>query len=539
MKAIIIDDELHVREAIQLLANWKNLGIDYILEASDGEEAIGLILEHRPEIIITDMMMPKKNGVALLQWLQEQGSKSKIIVISGFDDYNLMRTAIHHKSFDYILKPINENILNQTIENAINDWYQDEQERNLKHRNNMKLNETINIYYDNLFTYLLEKSTNYTHIYKKIKDEFKLRNQIEYQIVIVYLNTYAKERFHGNMDLFYFSLLNIFNEYLQKDSSGIAFRNLNKDNEIILLIWNDLDNIKYTIKKMYMSVYNTLNISCIFAIGIRSEFDSNLYLPYKNAAKVLNQENLININGMIPIFDSHDNSPSKLIHVLDYSQDIGLAIYSGNEKYLTEILNQIFMTLKINKYISIEQLEIWEKEFQILKNHWLDGINFKSDDINDDGIIFWDELGTISIEKFEQAKRRQFSLLFSIYQRDKNNKDKKIIDEIKQFIEGNYQHDIKLHHISERFYFSREYISRKFKQEYNENITDYIVSIRITKAKELLTHSNLSIREISNLVGYQDEKYFSKVFKKYERLTPNDYRKKRMKNEAVFKGANS
>lgn len=527
MKAIIIDDELHVREAIQLLANWKQHGIDNILEASDGEEAIGLILEHRPEIIITDMMMPRKDGVALLQWLQEQGSKSKIIVISGFDDYNLMRTAIHHKSFDYILKPINENILNQTLENAINDWQQDEQERNIKLKNNMKLNETINIYYDNLFTYLLEKSTNHTHINKKIKDEFKLNNQIECQIVIVYLNTYAKERFHGNMDLFYFSLLNIFNEYLQKNNSGIAFRNLNKDNEIIILVWNDLDNIKYTIKKMYMSVYETLNLSCIFAIGIKSEFESNLHLPYKTASNVLKQVNLNNMCGMIPIFDSHDISTCKLVHLLDYSQDIGFAIDSGNEKHLTDILNQIFMSLKINKYISLEQLEIWEKEFQILKNHWLDELDINSDDIRDDRIIYWDELGTISIEKFEQEKRRQFAKLFFLYHKDRINKDKKIIDEIKQFLEDNYQHDIKLHHISERFYFSREYISRKFKQEFNENITDYIVNIRMTKAKELLAYSNLSIRQISNLVGYQDEKYFSKVFKKYEGFTPNDYRKSR------------
>lgn len=400
MKVIIIDDELHVREAIQLLANWKQHGIDNILEASDGEEAIGLILEHRPEIIITDMMMPRKDGVALLQWLQEQGSNSKTIVISGFDDYNLMRTAIHYRSFDYILKPINENILNQTLENAIYDWHQDEQERNIKLRNNMKLNETINIYYDHLFTYLLEKSTNHTHIYKKIKDEFKINDQIECQIVIVYLNTYAKERFHGNMDLFYFSLLNIFNEYLQKNNSGIAFRNLNKDNEIIILVWSDLDNIKYTIKKMYMSVYDTLNLPCIFAIGIKSEFDSNLHLLYKTASNVLKQVNLNNINEMLPIFDSHDISTCKLVHLLDYSQDIGFAIDSGNEKHLTDILNQIFKILKINKYISLEQLEIWEKEFQILKNHWLDEINFKSDDNSDDRIIFWDKRGTISIEKF-------------------------------------------------------------------------------------------------------------------------------------------
>lgn len=529
MKAIIIDDEAHVREAVQLLAKWKRYGIDTILEASDGEEAMELIIRYRPEIIITDMMMPKKDGVALLQWMQKQGYKSKIIVISGFDDYQLMRTAIHYSSYDYILKPIDEKILNQTLENAVNDWHRDEQERNIKLKNSMELNEAKNIYLDHLFTHLLgESSSNHTYIYKKVKEDFKLDSQTECQAVIVYLNTRAKEKYQGNMDLFYFSLLNIFNEYLRKHDMGIAFRNLNKESEIVLLGWKDLDHFKHMIKKIYKAVFDTLKLSCIFAMGTRGEF-ANLHQSYETALNVLNKVNLINMSGMLPIFNENDLSTAKLIHLLDYSKEIGLAMYSGNEKHMIDTLNEVFMTLKTNQHISLEQLEVWEREYLILKNQWLDEIDIKSGDIRDERIIFWDERGNISIEKFEEEKRRQFATLFSVYHKEKIKKEKNIIYEIKQFLEQNYQKDVKLHHISERFFLSREYISRKFKQEYNENITDYMVKIRMGKAKEFLAYSNLPIREISNMVGYQDEKYFSKVFKKYEGFTPNDYRKSRIK----------
>ncbi|MGK0700807.1 helix-turn-helix domain-containing protein [Priestia flexa] len=88
----------------------------------------------------------------------------------------------------------------------------------------------------------------------------------------------------------------------------------------------------------------------------------------------------------------------------------------------------------------------------------------------------------------------------------------------------NYDRDVKLQEIAERFYLSREYISRKFKQEFQENISDYIVKVRMTKAKSLLKNEQLKIYEVANMIGYQDDKYFRKVFKKLEGLTPNEYR---------------
>lgn len=122
MKAIIVDDEKHVRDGLQLLANWKENGIDTIYEAEDGDEAIMLIKQHRPEIIFTDMAMPKKDGISLLKWIAESDLPSVTIVVSGYDDYTFMRNAITYKSFDYILKPIDPELLNETLERAVKKW---------------------------------------------------------------------------------------------------------------------------------------------------------------------------------------------------------------------------------------------------------------------------------------------------------------------------------------------------------------------------------------------------------------------------------
>ncbi|KAF0815673.1 MULTISPECIES: response regulator transcription factor [unclassified Cytobacillus] len=239
MKAIIVDDEQHVREGLMLLGEWSRFGIDTIMEAADGNEAIKLIKEHRPEIIFTDMSMPKRDGISLLKWIHSSDLSSKTIVVSGYDDFDYMRNAICYKSFDYILKPIDPDILNEILERAINEW---------------------------------------------------------------------------------------------------------------------------------------------------------------------NQQNT--------------------------------------------------------------SLECTQEQ----------------------------------------------------------NRELNVIQQIEQFLLESYNKDINLQEIADRFYLSREYISRKFKQEYQATITDFITNVRISKAKELLLNPKLKIYEIAFQVGYQDEKYFSKVFKKTEGISPNEYR---------------
>ncbi|MNO36231.1 HTH-type transcriptional regulator YesS [compost metagenome] len=103
-------------------------------------------------------------------------------------------------------------------------------------------------------------------------------------------------------------------------------------------------------------------------------------------------------------------------------------------------------------------------------------------------------------------------------------KERNPMTDIVKYIEQNYQSDLSLQEVAGKFYVSREYISRKFKQEYGINFSDYIGSVRIDKAKLLLQNPNLKLSQISEMVGFHDVKYFSKVFKKQVGFTPKDYR---------------
>lgn len=126
-KAIIIDDEDLVREAIIALGKWKDFGITKICEADNAKSALEIIDKEMPDIVVTDMKMPVMDGMELLKELDFKHFHVKVIVVSGFSDYEYTRQAIRSNVVDYILKPIDSQDLNNAIATAISEIEDDEE----------------------------------------------------------------------------------------------------------------------------------------------------------------------------------------------------------------------------------------------------------------------------------------------------------------------------------------------------------------------------------------------------------------------------
>lgn len=518
MKAIIIDDEKHVREGLLLLAEWETYGIDTIYEAEDGDEAIKLISEHRPEIIFTDMRMPKRDGINLLKWIHSSDIKSETIVVSGHDDFEYMRNAIYYKSFDYILKPIDPDILNETLARAVKQWNEQALSRKSQLEDNKVIDEVKPLYWDRLFSGLLNKSKITPIVAKKIEKEFDVDiTQEQYTIALIPLKPIMTKQFQGDTDRVFFGIVNSCNELLKKQNSGVGFRNINKPEELVILFWNH-KQIHFFVEQIFSLIYQFTKISCTIALGQQSQ---QFISAYESAKKAFLKQNLLTKKKIVTYKDIYARP---IMHLLDYSQELKWAIRSGSIEQIDTILTSIFSSFEAAHSFSLEQLEVWENQFELLRKNWL-----KEYEIHDHihlyrGLDYWKEDGSFSFQKFKAEKKQEFYDLIKAlsvvkYQKEKNNMQK-----IEEYLRQNYQQDINLQEIADRFFLSREYISRKFKQEFEETITDYLTKIRMERAKELLGNPHLKIYEIAYHVGYQNEKYFSKVFKKLIGVTPNKYR---------------
>ncbi len=121
---VIIDDEPWSREVVKALGAWDNLGLRIVGEAEDGSGGLKLIEEHRPHIVVTDMRMPGLDGVGLLKTMNERFPALKIIVMSGYDDFEYLKQAIRSRAVEYLLKPIDQGELNAALARCVQEMKQ-------------------------------------------------------------------------------------------------------------------------------------------------------------------------------------------------------------------------------------------------------------------------------------------------------------------------------------------------------------------------------------------------------------------------------
>jgi two-component system, response regulator YesN len=375
MKVLIADDEFNVRDVIRYIGKWDEHGITELLEAANGNEAKKIIEKEQPEIIFTDIKMPGMSGLDLIEWLDSISYEGKVVLITGYDDYQFMRKAIQHNSFDYLLKPVEDEAFNNVLKKAISAY--DEERKSREYQEDavkIRWSQTM------LGACLGEPA----------------------DLDLIASNLPSSEKYDFTLLTFY--QMHQPAPYIEKLADELV------DQEIgnaVMLPGDSNQSVLITLPEEWFLVEESLS----------RELD-------------------------IPV---------RLVKCeLQSLQEI-------HEKY-----NHLQSELENQNYRSIQRL---------------------------------DEL---------EAKQR--------------------MNDIISYVETYYMEDMSLERLANRFFFSREHISRKFKQETGMTLSKYITKLRIDQAKRWLKESDESIFSISTMLGYQDEKYFSKLFKKEVGITPFEYR---------------
>ncbi|WP_438446625.1 response regulator [Gorillibacterium sp. sgz5001074] len=535
MKALIVDDEKHVRDAIRLLTDWESFGITHLLEAEDGETAVRIIREEHPELVFTDMMMPGMGGAGLLEWIHGHAPGTKTVVISGHDDFDLVRAAVKFGGLDYILKPIDPGELQDAVRKAVESRRQQDAAVREQQQKTMEVNRIKPVYWDRMLSDLLDDPGSFDKVKTSLVKELGLPADCrECRVAVIAMDTVPEElrrKFSSGMDLLYFSLTNICNEVLNERQSGYAFRHWGGSGYIVLLYWRHAEGVPDDIRRIHESIYRTLKGRFDFGLGGSKPFPGGVGAAYREAVQALRSRNLLKRTGWIhqPVQDPA--ASRKPLAFGEYEERLRLAIRSASQEQILMAVGMWFQSLERLTAISPDQYELWTREYGLfqarwakelfgeeqgeLPEEWLAPIH-PEPPLHDDGtlsLVVWQDRLIRSLRTIAEQYRRQ------------QQEDRHVIFDIAKYIEAHYREEITLQDIADRFFLSREYISRKFKQEFKENLSDYIGRIRIGKAKLLLLNPDSRIAQVAELVGYQDEKYFSKVFKKLTGQTPGEYRK--------------
>jgi len=540
MIVLIVDDEQHAREAAKLLVPWEQFGVTELLEAENGADAQQIIAQKHPDIIVTDMHMPLTDGMQLIEWLDSNEPNAKLIVISGYNDFKYVRHTLKHGGIDYLLKPIDPAQLLSAVHRAIEMRQQEERDRLKQIEQDITMNQYKPVYRDYLFGQLIAPQHSETEpIIRQLADQFPgiigadLCRAALFPLQAIMHR--LLRRFGGDRDLAVFALQNVLNDFIVNDwGIGCAFRSPTDPEELVVLYWRhagDQQACTERTEQLVQALRHTFDLPFYAGLSCIAKFPQEAASAVLSARRGCLNRNLL-AEGPPAVWpdssivaSSHDSSVLPDLTAL--AEPIRLALLGRDEPSLRAALEPWFQASSKLTSISPIQVERWQKQLDIAALRWQQRESEEQDNplIQPFTLPFiFEDSGILSLE---QTKQHWFERLLEHAEAMARlqRQERSVIADMIDYIERHLQEDLSLQQLAARFFLSREYVSRRFRQETGVTLSEYVERHRMKQATKLLSNRSYKVTDVAELVGYSDEKYFSKVFKKHTGLSPQQYRK--------------
>ncbi len=540
IKAIIVDDEGAVRYAIREQGNWSDLGIDVVDEATNGLEAMDKAIQHKPDLVITDMKMPGMDGPALMRELRKKFDNVKFIVISGYDDYEYMKSAIYSHVIDYILKPIDDVQLNEALARAVGELDAERSNKETIRWNSIELNNAKRLNRDKLLNNLV-CSGNYVlgnpsrELLSELVDTEGNARFITVVFNIVNMPRILEEKFDMDVDILVFSIINILEETLLKYKK-VVFKNTMTMTGFCAVITledfnvsTDAENVKSVCEEVIENLKVYMGLQCITGIGGSKAVLEDLYKSYAEACKSLMDLNVFG-NNRIGIFsDKSAAADNELPVFLLHEKEFSAAVESGDDTQLKNAIAKILEQISRREEYTVEQMRILYTDmllcaWKVVKKMGGDIKANSIDPANTDAFVNFIFENGFDISQITSYLHNILSIQMNSVKMVRRMKSKKLLYSIKDYIDSCYYEDISLGKLAKKYYINSSYLCRIFKEEFNSNLTDYLIEIRLNKARELMRDGRIKIVDVMRLTGFNNLNYFGKVFKKRFGVTASEFK---------------
>jgi two-component system response regulator YesN len=528
MKVLIVDDEDLVRERFRTLFPLKKHGYELVGEAEDGEEALELCRRYQPDIVITDVVMPGMNGIQLTKQLKEEMPSVKVIILSCHREFDFAQKAIAYGAFDYMLKV-------RTRPPQLLDVL-DRARKSLEQERKQSLEQIQLRYQFSKNHYLLRKQFIWELMQGYYATDSEMTKQREglkmhavkpiFVIALLQMdgNFSLREKYSmSDISLLRYAQMKILEEVAIGGIQVDAF--LWEDNRIGLWIQGNTDR-------------KQLELACV-AYMQNAAKQSSAYMPFTFSAGISDPQEALRpkkwykavqqglVEAGLALDRRFHEEPAKLHMYADVLKHPFVAWSDYREKQLQDLL------LSLNVAAGSEQLEAW------LYNKALPLI----DQVNPQEVVGWlrkcvlewfptgadlEQNAQLRLEELESASQVLIFLKRMLLARGnchtKQSGYSDMVQQAKAYIESHYHESCGVGTVSEAIFISSNYLSHVFKKEMGMTFTDYCTHYRILKAKDMLINSSLKISEISERVGFQDCKYFTRIFRRSTGKSPSSYR---------------
>jgi two-component system, response regulator YesN len=527
-KLLIADDEQIVIDSLIYIVNKSFPGEFTIESARSGREAIEKAEMLIPDIIFMDINMPGINGIEAIRELRYKLHDCIFIILSAFDQFDFAKDAVNLGVTEYLLKPVNREKIIATIHKSIVDLQKDRNKRKRELDLKEKLENILPVL-ENGFIYsmlFLDDSAIEMENYRNI---FEIEEDGGYIMTIEFAQTNECGHMVNRIGLSIKS--QSFYPYLKDILKGRCrcFIGPAILNRIIVYIPTYTQTEEYTRRLEAVSIAEyiysqlTQRVDADFYIGIGKAYIGfdNIYRSYEESLKAIR---FVHETGIIHIMDisTEKDLPSEKYPMAKEKLLLEKSAL-GETEASVQAFSHIFEWLQIEYYGSIKKIKAKLIELIILVSRL--AYDYKLDSQNLESIDFISELQ--SLDNISELKLWCIQRIEFVTKSISDAREKKLNSLIRRatdYIIENYRKDITLEEVSKEVNISPHYFSKLFKDEMGENFIDYLTTLRINAAKEIMKISLMSVKEICYEIGYGDPNYFSRIFKKIVGVTPTEYR---------------
>ena len=535
IKVFLVEDEMVIRRGIKNSIDWEKEGYIFCGEASDGELAYPMIIKEKPDILITDIRMPFMDGLELCKLVKEELPNIKILILSGYDEFDYAKEAIRLGVTEYLLKPISSGKLLEALNGVSESIRREKEDKDLVRKYMEEMRENTEHEKQKFFEQMIAGNLSMADALETGKKYEMNLSAGMYNLLLFRFTLGEENRKSGELlgeAEYAIKKLTERLEYVfefQRDVEGWAFL-LMADNEEQMS-----ERVKELSKDLEEIMKNYSTITYFGGIGQPVARLRELEESFREAERALAARFTMELNRIISVEDI------RMAQNVDTLDDIEITSFGEIEK--TRTMLEKFLNNgaedEIDEFVDVYINELPEENLKsvlmrqyIIMDAYIVMMSFceKIEGIEGEMQAQSEELKNSmkTIQTLEEIKnyiRMLLKKIIGVRDTISGRRYSDIIEITKDQIRKTYMSDeISLNTIAAEVGMSPSYFSSIFSKEMGKTFVEYLTEIRMDRAKELLMCSSMKISEIGYEVGYKDPHYFSYIFKKTQNCTPKEFR---------------
>ncbi len=531
---ILVDDEEEVRKSIIKQIDWESAGFQVVGDAENGEDALEKIEVLEPDVVLTDIRMPYMDGLTLAEKIRQRYPSTKVVIFSGYDDFEYAQKAIKLNVTEYILKPVNVEELTSILKRIKSNLDEEIEEKRNVSRLRENYRKSLPIIREQFFNDMVHRRLADDLIESKLR-EYDIpitgaRKWIIAAIDVEKSDDRSKKTLslHEEEELIPISVMQIVREKLKSYCRFSLFQSTAEAGMVVIAALDD-DNTTTglidVLGDICKETKRILEVPVPIGIGHSVTGLSKIAGSYQSAVEALGYKAVVGSGITIYINDMEPVGSGKLEFDNSDESDFISAVKFGPDEKIEAVMVRISGKLESAR-VHYRQQQVYvfgvlNTVIQMIQQY----------DLNLEEIL-GGELEYLSVidklqkrEEFGEWLLKTARKMNQAINQERDMTTRQVIQQAKQYIMDNYQNpDLSVEMICRHLHMSPAYFSTMFKKETGQAYIAYLTEIRLNKAVELLNKTDDKTYVIASKVGYQEQNYFSYVFKKKFGVSPTKFR---------------